>query len=265
MDPLLKVEDLKTHFFTSQGVVKAVDGISFAVKKGGSFGIVGESGSGKSVTALSILRLVSAPGRIVGGRILFDGQDILQLPEGDVRKIRGGRIAIVFQEPTTSLNPVYTIGNQIEEAIRLHQPGLTSQERKDHLIEALRTVHISDPVRVARSYPHELSGGMKQRGMITMALACKPDLLIADEPTTALDVTVQAQVLNLLLEIHEAFGMALVLITHDIGIIAEMVDEVAIMQQGKIVKHQLIESLFAHADQPYTKKLLEIYERFDRR
>ena len=259
---LLAVENLQTHFVTSSGVVKAVDGVSFALAKGGRLGIVGESGSGKSVTALSILKLVAPPGRVVGGKVLLDGVDLLALSEEEIRKIRGGRIAMVFQEPSTSLNPVFTIGAQIEEVIALHQPALGRKERTETAVESLRRVQIPDPVRVARSFPHELSGGMKQRAMIAMALSGRPEILIADEPTTALDLTVQAQVLDLLVRLQEELGMSLILITHDIGIIAEMVESVVVMKGGKVVESASVRELFQSPRDPYTRHLLEIYGRF---
>jgi peptide/nickel transport system ATP-binding protein len=258
---LLQIENLQTHFFTSGGVVKAVDGVSLEVSEGGTLGIVGESGSGKSVTALSVLKLVSEPGRIVGGRILFkrEGEtvDLLKLPSDKLRAVRGGRIAMIFQEPMTSLNPVFTIGNQIEEAVALHQKGLSRSARKAKVIESLSLVRVPDPDRVAASYPHELSGGMRQRAMIAMALSCRPELLIADEPTTALDVTIQAQVLALLNELREKLKMALILITHDLGIIAETVDSVAVMYAGKVVETGPTKDLFAAPRHPYTRALLK--------
>jgi len=260
MDPLLQIENLRTHFFTSAGVVKAVDGVSLAVPRGGRLGIVGESGSGKSVTAFSILRLVSLPGRIVGGKVWLhrDGErvDLLTLPQDKLREVRGGKIAMIFQEPMTSLNPVFTIGDQIEEAVELHQ-RVAKADRRDKVIESLRLVHVADAERVARSYPHELSGGMRQRVMIAMALSCRPDLLIADEPTTALDVTIQAQVLELLKELQEKLRMAFILITHDLGIIAETVEEVAVMYAGRVVEQASTQELFQNPRHPYTKALLE--------
>src|SRR3989338_2949201 len=264
MEPLLEIEDLKTYFFTSSGVMKAVDGVSLTIPKGGRIGIVGESGSGKSVTAFSILRLVSPPGRIVGGKVILHSNgkstDILSLPEDEVRKIRGGRIAMVFQEPMTSLNPVFTIGAQIEEAVALHQ-NLPRSERRGQVVESLRLVKIPDAERVEKAYPHDLSGGMRQRAMIAMALSCRPDLLIADEPTTALDVTIQAQVLDLLLELQDKLQMAFILITHDFGIIAEMVEEVAVMRDGKIVERGSTVELFDNPQHPYTKHLLSLAKK----
>jgi oligopeptide/dipeptide ABC transporter ATP-binding protein len=256
MNPLLKIEDLKTHFFTSSGVVKAVDGVSLEIPEGGTLGIVGESGSGKSVTAMSVLRLVSEPGRIVGGRILLEAIDILTLPEDELREVRGGKIAMIFQEPMTCLNPVFTIGDQIEEAVALHQKGLSKSERWDKVVESLTLVRVPDPARVAHAYPHELSGGMRQRAMIAMALSCRPALLIADEPTTALDVTIQAQVLELLRELKERLGMAFVLITHDLGIVAETVDRVAVMYAGRVVEEGATADLFENPRHPYTRALL---------
>lgn len=257
MNSLLNIENLQTHFFTSNGVVKAVDGVSLEIPEGGTLGIVGESGSGKSVTAMSILRLVSEPGRIVGGKISFQGTDLLSLPTDRLREVRGGRIAMIFQEPMTSLNPVFTIGNQIEEAVELHQKGLSKSERWSKVVESLALVRVPDPERVARSYPHELSGGMRQRAMIAMALACRPQLLIADEPTTALDVTIQAQVLELLRELQEKLKMALIMITHDLGIIAETVDRVAVMYAGRVVETGKTADLFVKPRHPYTRALLQ--------
>ncbi len=259
MESLLEIEELKTHFFTSSGVYKAVDGVSLSIARGGRLGIVGESGSGKSVTAFSVLRLVSAPGRIVDGKIWLhrNGEkiDLLSLPDEKLRDIRGGRVAMIFQEPMTSLNPVFTIGDQIEEAVELHQK-LPKNQRWAQVVESLKLVGIPDAERVARSYPHELSGGMRQRAMIAMALSCRPDLLIADEPTTALDVTIQAQVLELLKDLQKKLGMAFILITHDLGIIAETVDQVAVMYAGKIVEQGPTRSIFANPRHPYTRALL---------
>jgi peptide/nickel transport system ATP-binding protein len=260
MEPLLKIEGLKTHFFTSSGVVKAVDGVSLEVPEGGTLGIVGESGSGKSVTAMSVLRLVSEPGRIVGGKVLLrqkgETADLLSLPVERLRDVRGGVIAMIFQEPMTSLNPVFTIGDQIEEAVALHQKGLSKAGRRAKVLESLSLVRVPDPERAARAYPHELSGGMRQRAMIAMALSCRPALLIADEPTTALDVTIQAQVLDLLRELRERLGMAVILITHDLGIIAETVDRVAVMYAGRVVEEGATADLFANPRHPYTRALL---------
>ncbi len=256
---LLTVENLRTHFFTSSGVVKAVDGVSFSIERGGRLGIVGESGSGKSVTALSILRLVSPPGRIVSGKVLLEGTDLLSLSEERMREIRGRRISIVFQEPSTSLNPVMTIGAQIGEAIRAHQPSLNKKEREEQILESLEKVRLADPARIAKSYPHEISGGMRQRAMIAMTLSTRPDLLIADEPTTALDVTVQAQILELIRELQTSTGMALILITHDIGIIAEAVDQAIVMRGGEVVEQAGVEDLFREPQHPYTRQLLKVY------
>lgn len=256
MKRLLSIENLQTHFFTSNGVVKAVDGVTLEVSAGGTLGVVGESGSGKSVTAMSVLRLVSEPGRIVSGRILLNGADILTMSVENLREIRGGKIAMIFQEPMTSLNPVFTVGDQIEEAVELHQKGLSKAERRAKVVESLALVRVPDPERVVRSYPHELSGGMRQRAMIAMALACRPALLIADEPTTALDVTIQAQVLELLKELQEKLGMALILITHDLGIIAETVERVAVMYAGRVVETGRTQDLFAGPRHPYTRALL---------
>jgi len=252
---LLDVRDLHTHFETGEGVARAVDGVSFTVGAGCTLGILGESGCGKSITALSILRLVPPPGRIVSGQILYRDQDLLQLRERAMRRIRGKEIAMVFQEPMTSLNPVFSVGNQIAEAIRLHQ-RLDRAATRARVVEALRLVEIPDPERRADSYPHELSGGMRQRAMIAMALACEPSLLIADEPTTALDVTIQAQILDLLRGLRDRIGMAMMLITHDLGIVAEQADDVAVMYAGRIVERGSVRDLFERPLHPYTVALM---------
>jgi oligopeptide/dipeptide ABC transporter ATP-binding protein len=254
--PLLEVRDLHTHFETAEGVGRAVDGVSFAVSSGRTLGLLGESGCGKSVTALSILRLVSPPGRIVSGEILYRGEDLLRRSEREMRDIRGGEIAMIFQEPMTSLNPVFTVGNQIAEAVRLHQK-IDRAAVRARVVEALRKVEIPEPERRAKSYPHELSGGMRQRAMIAMALACEPSLLIADEPTTALDVTIQAQILELLRELRSSFGMAMILITHDLGIVAEQADEVAVMYAGRIVEQASVLEVFERPLHPYTIALMQ--------
>ena len=253
---LLEVNDLRTYFDTEDGVVKAVDGISFLLRRGETLGIVGESGSGKSVTNLSIIRLVpDPPGKIVSGEVIFDGQDILLLPRDEVRKIRGCRIAMIFQDPMTSLNPVFTVGEQIAEALRLHRK-LSKKEARRAAIEAMREVAIPDPSRRVDDYPHQLSGGMRQRVMIAMALACDPKLLIADEPTTALDVTIQAQILELLDELRKQRDLAVLLITHDLGVVAEVADRVAVMYTGRIVEESPVDELFARPKHPYTEGLL---------
>jgi oligopeptide/dipeptide ABC transporter ATP-binding protein len=256
MGELIRVKDLRTSFFTPEGEVRSVDGVSFEIEEGKTLGLVGESGCGKSVTSLSIMRLVPAPaGRIVGGEIFYRGRDLLKLGEREMRKIRGNEISMIFQEPMTSLNPVFTIGNQIGEAIRLHQ-GLGKKETRDKTIEMLRLVKIADPERRVDDYPHQLSGGMRQRVMIAMALSCNPSLLIADEPTTALDVTIQAQILELMKELQQKLGMALLLITHDLGVVAEQADEVAIMYAGKLVERAGTEAIFERPLHPYTVGLL---------
>jgi oligopeptide/dipeptide ABC transporter ATP-binding protein len=256
MVALLQVQDLRTSFFTPEGEIKAVDGLSFSLEEGKTLGLVGESGCGKSVTALSIMRLVPAPpGRIVGGEILYRGQDLLKLGVEAMRKIRGNEISMIFQEPMTSLNPVFTVGNQIAEAIRLHQ-GLGKREARKKTIEMLWVVRIADPESRVDEYPHQLSGGMRQRVMIAMALACNPSLLLADEPTTALDVTIQAQILELIKELQQRLGMSLLLITHDLGVVAERADEVAIMYAGKIVEQGPVEAIFRRPLHPYTVGLL---------
>jgi oligopeptide transport system ATP-binding protein len=253
---LLEVRDLRTYFDTEDGEVKAVDGISFQLKRGETLGIVGESGSGKSVTNLSIVRLIpSPPGRIVSGQILFDGLDILKLKENDVRKIRGRRIAMIFQDPMTSLNPFMKISRQLMELTQLHL-GHTRREAYDHAIEMLETVGIPDARSRADSYPHEFSGGMRQRVMIAMALSCEPELLIADEPTTALDVTIQAQILELIKTLKRATGASVILITHDLGVVAGMTDHLIVMYAGKVFEQAPTAELFAVPGNPYTKGLL---------
>ena len=254
--PLLAVENLKTHFYTSDGVVHAVDGVSYAVNAGETLAVVGESGCGKSVTALSILRLVpSPPGRIVAGTIRFQGADLLTLSEAEMRAIRGNKISMIFQEPMTSLNPVLTVSRQIGETLRLHQ-GLDAYSAGRRAVEMLRLVHIPEPERRARQYPHQLSGGMRQRVMIAMALACNPKLLIADEPTTALDVTIQAQILDLMRELRAKTGTAIILITHDLGVVAEMAQRVVVMYAGRKVEEAPVRALFVSPRHPYTLGLL---------
>ena len=254
---LLEVERLKTYFFTRDGVVRAVDGVSFSVGRGETLCIVGESGCGKSVTSLSILRLIaSPPGRTVEGRVLFEGRDLLALPEAEMRKIRGDAISMIFQEPMTSLNPVLTIGHQIAEALVLHR-GLSRDAADTRAVEMLRLVRMPEPERRVRQYPHELSGGMRQRVMIAMALACEPRLLIADEPTTALDVTIQAQILDLMREVKERTGAAIMLITHDLGVVAEMAQRVIVMYAGRKVEEASVIDLFARPRHPYTRGLLD--------
>jgi oligopeptide/dipeptide ABC transporter ATP-binding protein len=253
---ILQIEDLQTHFFTAIGTVRAVDGVSYALKSGETLGVVGESGCGKSVTALSILRLIaSPPGRIVGGAIRFEGRNLLELGESEMERIRGNDISMIFQEPMTSLNPLYTVGRQISEAIALHE-GLSRRDAMDKAIEMLRRVQMPEAERRAQAYPHQLSGGMRQRVMIAMALACNPKVLIADEPTTALDVTIQAQILDLMRELQETFGTAIILITHDMGVVAENADRVVVMYAGRKVEEAAAAELFDNPGHPYTKGLL---------
>jgi peptide/nickel transport system ATP-binding protein len=254
--PLLAIDGLKTHFFTRDGVVRAVDGVSFAVGAGETLAVVGESGCGKSVTALSILRLVpSPPGRIVAGAIRLEGGDLLGLSEAEMRRIRGNAVSMIFQEPMTSLNPVLTVARQIGETLTLHQ-GLDAGAAEQRAVEMLRLVRIPEPERRARQYPHELSGGMRQRVMIAMALACHPKLLIADEPTTALDVTIQAQILDLMRELKTRIGAAIILITHDLGVVAEMAQRVVVMYAGRKVEEAPVRDLFRRPRHPYTLGLL---------
>lgn len=255
--PLLHLNRLKTHFFTVEGTAKAVDDVSFSLNRGDTIGLVGESGCGKSVTALSIMRLVKdPPGKIVSGEILFDGADLLQISAGRMKSIRGKRIAMIFQEPMTSLNPVYTIGNQIAEMLLVHE-NLSKKESWERAVDMIAKVQIPVPERRAHEYPHQLSGGMRQRAMIAMALACKPEILIADEPTTALDVTVQAQILDLMLQLKEEFGTAILLISHDLGIIAETVERIVVMYAGKVVEEGPSLSVFDAPKHPYTKGLFK--------
>jgi oligopeptide/dipeptide ABC transporter ATP-binding protein len=255
MAHLLEVKNLQTHFPTRAGLVRAVDDVSFYVDKGELLGLVGESGCGKSITALSLMRLISPPGKIVGGEIVFDGENLLAASEERMREIRGDDIAMIFQDPMTSLNPVYTVGEQIAEALRLHR-GLSRKAAREAAIEAMREVAIPDPAGRAGNYPHQLSGGMRQRVMIAMALACDPKLLIADEPTTALDVTIQAQILELLNELRRTRDLGVLLITHDLGVIAETADRVAVMYTGRIVEESPVDELFARPKMPYTEGLL---------
>ena len=255
MSHLLEVNDLKTHFLTRAGLVRAVDGVSFYVDRGELLGLVGESGCGKSITALSIMRLIAPPGKIVGGEISFDGRNLLKLSDGEMRAIRGDDIAMIFQDPMTSLNPVFTVGEQIAEALRLHRK-LSRKAAREGAIEAMREVSIPDPARRIDDYPHQLSGGMRQRVMIAMALACDPKLLIADEPTTALDVTIQAQILELLNELRKNRELAVLLITHDLGVVAEVADRVAVMYTGRIVEESPVEELFARPRHPYPEGFL---------
>ena len=253
---VLEVKGLQTVFFTTSGLFKAVDDISFRVRRGETLAIVGESGCGKSVTALSIMRLVpDPPGRIVGGSIMLEGTDLLDLDETEMRAVRGNRISMIFQEPMTSLNPVMRIGDQITEAVRLHRT-MTRKEAWNQAIEMLRLVRIPVPERRAQEYPHQLSGGMRQRAMIAMALACRPALLIADEPTTALDVTIQAQILALVLELQKELGTGLILITHDLGVVAQTAQRVIVMYAGKKVEEADVETLFADPKHPYTRGLM---------
>ncbi|MEZ4390531.1 MAG: ABC transporter ATP-binding protein [Polyangiales bacterium] len=255
-DALLAVRGLVTEFKTDAGLLRAVDDVSFEVPEGGALGVVGESGCGKSVTSLSILRLIQSPGRIAAGEILFEGRDLLKLSERDMRAVRGARVAMIFQEPMSSLNPVYTVGDQIVESVLLHRRARTRRAAWDRAVELLGLVGIPSPAERAHAHPHLLSGGMRQRVMIAMALACEPALLIADEPTTALDVTIQAQIMDLLRELRARLGMAVLLITHDLGVVADFVDDVAVMYAGRVVERAPVAELFADPRHPYTRGLL---------
>ena len=255
-EPLLKTEDLRTYYFIAEGMVKAVDRVSLKVNEQEALGIVGESGCGKSTVAHSILRLVKEPGRIVGGKILFEGQDLLRISEAEMRKIRGGRIAMVFQNPTSSLNPVFTVGSQVGEAIKLHQ-NVEKQTVVEKVCDILDKVGIPSPKERMKDYPHEYSGGMCQRAMIAMALSCSPKLLIADEPTTNLDVTIQAQILDLMKALRKEFNASILLIGHDFGVMSELCDRIVVMYSGKVVESADLSTIFRDPKHPYTKALLE--------
>jgi oligopeptide/dipeptide ABC transporter ATP-binding protein len=262
-DYLLEVKNIRTYFFTDEGIVKAVDDVSFGLKKGESLGIVGESGSGKSVTALSIMRLIQdPPGKIIGGEIIFRGEDLLKKKEEEMREVRGNKISMVFQDPMTSLNPVFTIGDQIMEAIILHQK-LDKVSARKKAIEMLEIVRIPEASKRIDEYPHQFSGGMRQRVMIAMALSCNPEILIADEPTTALDVTIQAQIIELIKQLQKDLGMSLILITHDMGIVAESCQNVLVMYAGKVVEYADVRTIFKKPSHPYTIGLLESVPRLD--
>jgi oligopeptide/dipeptide ABC transporter ATP-binding protein len=253
--PILKVQGLKTYFYTEDGVVKSVDGVDFEVRRGEMFGLVGESGCGKSVTSFSIMRLVGQPGKILEGQIIFDGENLLELTEEEMVKIRGNRISMIFQQPTSCLNPVFRVGEQIVEVLAVHQK-LGKEQGVTRAIELLRMVGVPAPEKRVQAFPHELSGGMAQRVMIAMALACNPELLIADEPTTALDVTIQAQILELMKRFKEEIDTAIILITHDLGVVAEMCERVAVMYAGRIVEQTDVRTLFANPLHPYTSGLI---------
>jgi oligopeptide/dipeptide ABC transporter ATP-binding protein len=257
---VLEVRGLKTVFFGEEGTLPAVDRISFTLDRGQILGIVGESGCGKSVMALSILRLIQPPGQITDGEILFDGKDLLKLSDGEMQKIRGKRISMIFQEPMTSLNPVLKVGDQVGETLRIHQ-GSGKEEARASAVELFRAVKIPDPERRIHDYPHQLSGGMRQRVMIAMAIACKPDLLIADEPTTALDVTIQAQILELLASLRDRFGLSILLITHSLGVVAQLADRVLVLYAGKIMEEAPVHEIFEHPRHPYTIALLDSVPR----
>lgn len=262
-DNLVEVKNLKTYFFTDDGVVPAVDGVDFSIKKGETLGIVGESGCGKSVTSLSLLRLVpNPPGKIVDGEMYFKGENLLEKSESEMRKIRGNDISMIFQEPMTSLNPVFTVGEQISEAIELHQ-GLNKRDALAKAVEMLKLVGIPSAEQRVNEYPHQMSGGMRQRVMIAMALSCNQALLIADEPTTALDVTIQAQILELMKDLKERLGTAIMLITHDLGVVAEMAENVLVMYAGKVVEYADVKTIFKNPKHPYTVGLLGSIPRLD--
>lgn len=260
---MLEVNNLKTHFKTQDGVVKSVDGVSFSLEPGETLGIVGESGSGKSVTALSIMQLnPKPPVEYPEGEILFEGQDLLKASDARMQKIRGNDIAMIFQDPMTSLNPVFTVGNQIREAIRIHQQ-VSKQEARERTVQVLKDVGIANPEQRAREYPHQFSGGMRQRAMIAMGLACNPKVLIADEPTTALDVTIQAQILELMVDLQERYGTAIIMITHDLGVVAQLADKVMVMYAGRAVEQGTTEEVFYDPLMPYSWSLLRSLPRLD--
>lgn len=261
-EPVLEIRNLVTEFKTPNGVIRAVDGISLKVERGKTLGIVGESGCGKSMLSLSVMGLVPPPGKNAGGEVIFEGQDLLKLSADEMRKLRGNRIAMIFQEPMTSLNPVHTIGYQLVEALQAHHKK-PYKEMREEAIEALRKVRIPAPERRFDEYPHQLSGGMRQRVMIAMALVCKPVLLIADEPTTALDVTIQAQILNLLRELQQETNMAIILITHDLGVVAQVADDVAVMYAGKVAERASVNAIFKDPQHPYTIGLMGSMPRMD--
>ena len=262
LGPLLEIKGIKTHFFTQDGVVKAVDDVTFAIGHGQTVGVVGESGCGKSITSLSVMRLIERPGRIVTGQILLNGEDLLAKSDADMRDIRGDQVSMIFQEPMTSLNPVFTCGDQIAEAVQQHT-AVSRREAWDRAVEMLRVVGIPDAKRRAQEHPHQLSGGMRQRVMIAMALSTDPDLLIADEPTTALDVTIQAQILEVMRDLRAKNRMAIMLITHDLGVVAEMADEVVVMYAGKVVERADVRTVFGSPHHPYTQGLLRSIPRID--
>ena len=263
MAPLLEIKGLKTHFATDDGILQAVDGVDISINRGETLCVVGESGCGKTVTAMSILKLIAMPpGRIVAGQIIFEGRDLVPLTSDQLDEVRAKEIGFIFQEPMTSLNPVYTIGEQIAESLRTHE-GLSRKAALDHAVEMLKLVQIPNPAKRVHDYPHQFSGGMRQRAMIAMALACKPQLLIADEPTTALDVTIQAQILDLLADMKERFGMAVMLITHAMGVVAENAQRVAVMYAGKVVEEAPVEELFGNPRHPYTQGLIRSIPRGD--
>jgi oligopeptide/dipeptide ABC transporter ATP-binding protein len=253
--PVIEVRNLKTYFFTEDGVVKAVDGVDFYVRPGEVLGLVGESGCGKSVTSLSIMRLIGAPGKVIDGEIIFEGKDLLKTSEAEMIQVRGNRISMIFQQPQTALNPVFKVGEQIAEVLEIHQ-GMSREAGLARAVELLQMVGIPEPERRAQAYPHELSGGMAQRVMIAMGLACVPKLLIADEPTTALDVTIQAQILDLMHNLRQNIGTAIILITHDLGVVAEMCERVAVMYAGQIVEQADVKTIFANPMHPYTRGLI---------
>lgn len=258
---LLEVDNLCTYFYTARGIVKAVDGISFRLEKGSVLGVVGESGSGKSITSLSIMRLIqSPPGRIVSGRVLLDGVDLMKLSEKKMQAVRGSRISMIFQEPMTALNPVFSVGEQIAEAIRLHL-GYCAKDALDRTVELLRDVGIPAPEKRVKDYPHQLSGGMRQRVMIAMAISCEPDIVIADEPTTALDVTIQAQILDLINRLRDRYGMAIIMVTHNMGILSELGGSAIVMYAGRIMEEASVEQIFTEPNHPYTQGLLHAVPR----